>query len=104
MSEGKSREAQRHSWHPFILSPREIGSLHRNGVIGRLTLRGMILATTAGCLVAVEPIRRMESLIGRHVADLFVFSVLKNDPDRTIQPRFAAHTASSIRTDRIGRP
>lgn len=59
-----------------------------------------MLSVLTGGLIAVNPLRGAEPFIGRHVADMFVFSVLRNNPERLVPHLAPSPTAASIQVGR----
>lgn len=65
------------------------------GIPSRSARYGAVLMVVLLGLAAVEAVRRAEPFIGRRIADLFVFAILKNDPEGLI-PKFAAAHAPNL--------
>lgn len=68
----------------------------------RLAYCGAMLTVALGMLTAAEPFRRAEPFIGRQIADMFVFSILRNNPERLVPTFVADQVPNRVRLDDAG--
>lgn len=70
--------------------------------VRRLAYFFALVAVAVCSLTIAEPLRRAEPFIGSRIADMFVFSLLRNDPERLVPTFATAQVPSRVRSNAAG--